>query len=100
MKLDDLLSARRTMDYAATSLPKEIYGLAKDHYQTMLKNYNDEQTKQGANPEQLQLFLISEQDRIESLTEFNDTRSNYVYPGNNDAVRERAADLRSAGPGL
>lgn len=90
MKLDDVLVARRTMDYAATAYPTEIFELAKQDYFEKLKIYQNEQTN---HPESVEHFRKSEQNRAQQLTLFNSSRSDYEYSGDNEEVRKRPSDI-------
>lgn len=98
MKLEDLLNARRTMDYAACSLPAEIFELAYLDYSHKLETYVNE--NKANHPEQLELFHVSEQNRIKQLAVFNRSGSNVIDQGDNDQIRQRAADLRPKSPGI
>lgn len=96
MKLDDVLVARRTMDYAATAYPNEIFELAKQDYFAKLKIYKDE----AVNQESVEHFRVSEQNRAQQLTLFNSSRSDHEHTGDNEAVRERPSYLGSKGPSI
>lgn len=98
MTLEVLLNSRRTMDFAVTSGAKEIMEIAIIDYQEKLKTYVNENS--AHHPEQLQLFAISEQDRIERLAQFNNPGSNDVDQRNNAKIRTGSPDIRSTHPVL
>jgi len=94
--LDDLLAARRTMDYAATAYPHDVFMLAKETYLSKLKRYHDE----AENKDSVESFRTSEHNRAEQLALFNDSGPNFNDQGSNDEIHKRTPNQRFKTPGV
>lgn len=92
--LEQVLQARRTMDHVATWAPADLFEIAKNDYLTKLKDYHGNNNS-ASNQNQLELFLVSEEQRAQRLSLFNSSGSNYVDTGNDKKARGRLADGRS-----
>lgn len=88
ISLETVLNARRVLDHAACSMPKEFYELARKEYLNQLNLYKDETT----NKEAFKLFVDFERQRIKLLTQLNSAGSVDVGDGINPQVRIGIAD--------
>lgn len=97
MKLDEVLTARRTMDFAACNLPNDIFLLAKEEYFYKLKQYQDEYKE---NPEQLKLFYEKETERTALLAVINNTGSDDESKTDNAEIRVGLTGQRGKSPSV
>lgn len=96
MTLEQVLQARRTMDYLATSGTIELFELAKQDYFSKLNDFQNASKNQNT----VQQFVVSEELRAKQLTLFNHSGSVHEYNGNNETIRERAAIDGSKSSGI
>lgn len=96
MTLEQVLQARRTMDYLATSGTIELFELAKQDYFSKLNDFHNASKNQAS----VQQFIVSEELRSKQLTLFNHSGSVHEYNGNHEEVRERTAINGSQSTGL
>lgn len=90
MTLDQVLQARRTMDFLATSGKPDMFNLAKEDYFSKLKQYHDE----TENKDTVQQWFNTEIKRAKQLSLFNSTGSVDVGARDNEEVRERPSSFR------